>query len=202
MSDNKQIAKEILEAVGGNDNIISAAHCATRLRLMIKDKEKIDQEKVENISKVKGAFFNSGQYQIILGTGTVNRIYEEVIKLGVSGRTKSEQSSEAAKSGNAFQRAVRTFGDVFVPIIPALVATGLFMGLRGLVMQEQILALFGLSPDNISDNFILFTQVLTDTAFVFLPALVAWSTFRVFGGTPLIGLVLGLMLVSPSLPNA
>lgn len=202
MSDNKQIAKEILEAVGGNDNIISAAHCATRLRLMIKDKEKIDQEKVENISKVKGAFFNSGQYQIILGTGTVNRIYDEIIKLGVSARTKSEQNSEAAKSGNAFQRGVRTFGDVFVPIIPALVATGLFMGLRGLVMQEQILALFGLSPDDISDHFILFTQVLTDTAFVFLPALVAWSTFRVFGGTPLIGLVLGLMLVSPSLPNA
>lgn len=202
MSENKQIAKEILTAVGGNDNIISAAHCATRLRLMIKDKEKIDQEKVENISKVKGAFFNSGQYQIILGTGTVNRIYDEIIKLGVSARTKSEQNSEAAKSGNAFQRGVRTFGDVFVPIIPALVATGLFMGLRGLVMQEQILALFGLSPSDVSENFILFTEVLTDTAFIFLPALVAWSTFRVFGGTPLIGLILGLMLVSPSLPNA
>lgn len=142
MSDNKQIAKEILEAVGGNDNIISAAHCATRLRLMIKDKEKIDQEKVENISKVKGAFFNSGQYQIILGTGTVNRIYEEVIKLGVSGRTKSEQSSEAAKSGNAFQRAVRTFGDVFVPIIPALVANGyrlcLFAGIGCLVNIPRV----------------------------------------------------------------
>ncbi|MFX0560715.1 sucrose-specific PTS transporter subunit IIBC [Tepidibacillus infernus] len=202
MSDNKQIAKEIFAAVGGNENVISAAHCATRLRLLIKDKEKIDQEKVENISKVKGAFFNSGQYQIILGTGTVNRIYDEVIKLGVSGKTKSEQSSEAAKSGNAFQRAIRTFGDVFVPIIPALVATGLFMGLRGLVMQKQILALFGLSPADIPENFVLFTQVLTDTAFIFLPALVAWSTFRVFGGTPLIGLVLGLMLVSPSLPNA
>ncbi len=76
------------------------------------------------------------------------------------------------------------------------------MGLRGLVLQEEILALFGMTADDISDNFILFTEILTDTAFIFLPALVAWSTFRVFGGTPIIGLVLGLMLVSPSLPNA
>src|SRR5690606_27021942 len=85
---------------------------------------------------------------------------------------------------------------------PVLVATGLFMGLRGLVMQDEILAIFGLTTNDISENFILFTEVLTDTAFVFLPALVAWSTFRVFGGTPIIGLILGLMLVSPSLPNA
>ncbi|MDQ0337397.1 PTS system sucrose-specific IIC component [Caldalkalibacillus uzonensis] len=202
MSENRQIAQEIIEAVGGKDNIVSAAHCATRLRMMVKDKEKIDLQKVENIDKVKGAFFNSGQFQIILGTGTVNRIYDEVRQLGVTGTTKAEHAKEAAKSGNAFQRAVRSFGDVFVPIIPVLVATGLFMGLRGLVMQEKILASFGLTPDHISENFILFTQVLTDTAFIFLPALIAWSTFRVFGGTSVIGLVLGLMLVSPALPNA
>ncbi|MFS0613299.1 sucrose-specific PTS transporter subunit IIBC [Lederbergia ruris] len=202
MSENSQIAKDLIEAIGGKDNIISAAHCATRLRLMVKDQDMIDQERVENIQKVKGAFFNSGQYQVIFGTGTVNRMYDEVVKLGISGSTKSEQAQEAVKAGSGFQRAVRTFGDVFVPIIPALVATGLFMGLRGLVMQEQILGLFGLTPDDISQNFILFTEVLTDTAFVFLPALVAWSAFRVFGGNPTIGLVLGLMLVSPSLPNA
>jgi len=202
MAENSQIAKDLIEAIGGEDNIISAAHCATRLRIMVKDKEKIDQERVESIDKVKGAFFNSGQYQIIFGTGTVNRMYEEVVKLGISGSTKSDQAQEAVKAGSSFQRAIRTFGDVFVSIIPALVATGLFMGLRGLVMQEQILALFGLTPNDISQNFILFTEVLTDTAFVFLPALVAWSTFRVFGGSPTIGLVLGLMLVSPALPNA
>ncbi|MFC4560132.1 sucrose-specific PTS transporter subunit IIBC [Virgibacillus kekensis] len=202
MSDNKQIAKEIIDAVGGENNIQSVAHCATRLRVMVNDKEQIDQGTVENIDKVKGAFFNSGQYQIILGTGTVNRIYEEVEKMGLKSTTKSEQSKEAKKSGNVLQRAVRTLGDVFVPIIPVLVATGLFMGLRGLVMQEKILALFGMTPADVSENFILFTQILTDTAFIFLPALVAWSTFRVFGGTPIIGLVLGLMLVSPSLPNA
>ena len=202
MADNRQIAEQIIEAVGGRENILSAAHCATRLRIMIKDKEKIDQERVENIEKVKGAFFNSGQYQIILGTGTVNKIYSEVTKLGIEGSAKADQATEAAKSGTAFQRAIRAFGDIFVPIIPALVATGLFMGVRGLVLQEEILNLFGMAPDDISDNFLLFTEILTDTAFVFLPALVAWSTFRVFGGSPIIGLVLGLMLVSPSLPNA
>ncbi|WP_226036109.1 sucrose-specific PTS transporter subunit IIBC [Aquibacillus saliphilus] len=202
MSENSRIAKELIEAVGGKENISSVAHCATRLRIMVDDKEKIDQAEVETIDKVKGAFFNSGQYQIILGTGTVNKIFEEVEKLDINSSTKAEQSKEAKKSGNAFQRAIRTFGDVFVPIIPVLVATGLFMGLRGLVMQEQVLALFGLTPADISENFLLFTEILTDTAFIFLPALVAWSTFRVFGGTPIIGLVLGLMLVSPSLPNA
>ncbi len=202
MSDNKRIAQQIIDAVGGENNVESVAHCATRLRIMVSDKEQINQEAVENIDKVKGAFFNSGQYQVILGTGTVNRIYEEVNNMGLKSSTKSEQSKEAAKTGNVLQRAIRTLGDVFVPIIPVLVATGLFMGLRGLVMQEQILALFGMTPDDVSANFLLFTQILTDTAFIFLPALVAWSTFRVFGGTPIIGLVLGLMLVSPSLPNA
>lgn len=202
MTENRQIASEIINAVGGSENIISVAHCATRLRIMIKDEEKIDQATIDNIAKVKGAFYNSGQFQVILGTGTVNRIYEEVIKLGVSSSSKGEQTKEAAKSGNLFQRMIRTFGDVFVPIIPVLVATGLFMGLRGLIMQEQILAFFGLTPDHISENFILFTQVLTDTAFIFLPALIAWSTFRVFGGSPIIGMILGLMLVSPALPNA
>ncbi|KKK37564.1 PTS sugar transporter subunit IIA [Mesobacillus campisalis] len=202
MAENRDIAKSIIDAVGGQENILSAAHCATRLRIMVKDKEKIDNERVEEIEKVKGAFFNSGQFQIILGTGTVNKIYEEVTKLGINSSTKGEQAEEAAKSGSRFQRAIRTFGDVFVPIIPALVATGLFMGLRGLVMQEEILRLFGMTPGDISENFLLFTQILTDTAFIFLPALVAWSTFRVFGGSPIIGLVLGLMLVSPALPNA
>ena len=202
MSENRRIAEEVIEAVGGRENISSVAHCATRLRIMVNDKELIDQEKVEGIQKVKGAFFNSGQYQIIFGTGTVNKVYEEVEGLGLSTMNPSDQKKEAVKSGTRFQRAIRTFGDVFVPIIPVLVATGLFMGLRGLLMQEQILGLVGLAPDDVSTNFLLFTEVLTDTAFIFLPALVAWSTFRVFGGSPIIGLVLGLMLVSPSLPNA
>lgn len=202
MSENREIAKQVIEAIGGKENIASFAHCATRLRIMVHEQEKIDQSRVEGIDKVKGAFFNSGQFQIIFGTGTVNRIYEEVEKLGVSGTTKDEMKAMAKKQGNVFQRAIRTFGDVFVPIIPVLVATGLFMGLRGLLTQDQILALFGMTPGDISPHFLLFTQVLTDTAFAFLPALVAWSAFRVFGGSPVLGIVLGLMLVNPALPNA
>ncbi|MCM3186867.1 sucrose-specific PTS transporter subunit IIBC [Priestia megaterium] len=202
MTDNQRIAKEVLEAIGGRENIASFAHCATRLRIMVHDKDQINQEKVENIDKVKGAFFNSGQFQIIFGTGTVNRIFEEVKNLGIESSSKEEVKREGKKQGNAFQRAIRTFGDVFVPIIPVLVATGLFMGLRGLLTQDEILSWFGLTPKDISPNFLLYTQVLTDTAFAFLPALVAWSAFRVFGGSPVLGIVLGLMLVNPALPNA
>jgi len=202
MASNKQIAQSVIEALGGHENIQSVAHCATRLRVMVHDKDKVDVSSLEETEKVKGAFYNSGQYQIIFGTGTVNNIYNEVVNLGVTGTSKSELKEDAKQQGNWFQRAIRTFGDVFVPIIPALVATGLFMGLRGLVLQEEILAWFGLTPESVPENFITLTQVLTDTAFIFLPALVAWSTFKVFGGNPTIGLVLGLMLVSPSLPNA
>ncbi|HFX5619194.1 TPA: sucrose-specific PTS transporter subunit IIBC [Streptococcus pyogenes] len=178
----------------------SVAHCATRLRVMVYDEGKIDKEKAEAIDKVKGAFFNSGQYQMIFGTGTVNNIYDEVVALGLPTSSTSEQKAEAGKQGNIFQRAIRTFGDVFVPIIPAIVATGLFMGVRGLVTQLAIMDLFGVHE--YGENFLMYTRILTDTAFVYLPALVAWSAFRVFGGNPIIGIVLGLMLVSNELPNA
>lgn len=190
---NTEIAKSVIEAIGGKDNVSSVAHCATRLRIMVKDKEKIDTNRVENIEKVQGAFFNAGQFQIIFGTGTVNRIYDEVVSLGLPTSTTSEMKAEAAKQGNWFQRAVRTFGDVFVPIIPAIVATGLFMGLRGL------LEAFGVV---LPSDFLIYSKILTDTAFIALPALVVWSAFKVFGGNQTIGIVLGLMLISGSLPNA
>ena len=190
---NTEIAKNVIDAIGGKDNVSSVAHCATRLRIMVKDKEKIDTNRVENIEKVQGAFFNAGQFQIIFGTGTVNRIYDEVVSLGLPTSTTSEIKAEAAKQGNWFQRAVRTFGDVFVPIIPAIVATGLFMGLRGL------LEAFGVV---LPSDFLIYSKILTDTAFIALPALVVWSTFKVFGGNQTIGIVLGLMLISGSLPNA
>lgn len=190
---NTEIAKSVIEAIGGKENVSSVAHCATRLRIMVKDKEKNDTNRVENIEKVQGAFFNTGQFQIIFGTGTVNRIYDEVVSLGIPTLTTSEMKAEAAKQGNWFQRAVRTFGDVFVPIIPAIVATGLFMGLRGL------LEAFGVV---LQSDFLIYSKILTDTAFIALPALVVWSTFKVFGGNQTIGIVLGLMLISGSLPNA
>ncbi|HER4532567.1 sucrose-specific PTS transporter subunit IIBC [Streptococcus pyogenes] len=198
--DNRQIAAEVIEALGGRENVRSVAHCATRLRVMVYDEGKIDKEKAEAIDKVKGAFFNSGQYQMIFGTGTVNNIYDEVVALGLPTSSTSEQKAEAGKQGNIFQRAIRTFGDVFVPIIPAIVATGLFMGVRVLVTQPAIMDLFGVHE--YGENFLMYTRILTDTAFVYLPALVAWSAFRVFGGNPIIGIVLGLMLVSNELPNA
>ena len=190
---NTEIAKKVIDALGGRENVRSVAHCATRLRVMVVDENKIDKDTVEDIEKVQGAFFNSGQYQIIFGTGTVNKIYDEVVALGLPTATTGEQKAEAAKQGNAFQRAIRTFGDVFVPIIPAIVATGLFMGLRGLLGALGI---------TLPEDLNVYSQILTDTAFIALPALVVWSTFRVFGGNPVIGIVLGFMLISGSLPNA
>ncbi|HFR3726783.1 TPA: glucose PTS transporter subunit IIA, partial [Streptococcus suis] len=180
-------------ALGGRENVRSVAHCATRLRVMVVDEGKIDKDTVEDIEKVQGAFFNSGQYQIIFGTGTVNKIYDEVVALGLPTATTGEQKAEAAKQGNAFQRAIRTFGDVFVPIIPAIVATGLFMGLRGLL---------GALGYTLPEDLNVYSQILTDTAFIVLPALVVWSTFRVFGGNQTIGIVLGMMLIAGQLPNA
>jgi PTS system IIB component/PTS system IIC component len=199
MMENKEIAERIIYLVGGKENIDSVAHCATRLRIIVKDKDNVQIKDIENLNKVKGTFFNSGQYQIILGTGLVNEIYNEVMNI----RDETSALTEnIKKEGTIFQRAIRVFGDVFVPIIPVLVATGLFMGLRGLLMQEYILGIFGLTIESIPNQFILFTQVLTDTAFAFLPALICWSTFKIFGGSPVLGIVLGLMLVNSSLPNA
>ena len=190
---NQEIAKKVIDALGGRENVNSVAHCATRLRVMVKDEGKINKEVIENLEKVQGAFFNSGQYQIIFGTGTVNKMYDEVVALGLPTSSKEDMKAEAAKQGNWFQRAIRTFGDVFVPIIPVIVATGLFMGVRGLLT-----ALGMTLPADVTT----YTQILTDTAFIILPGLVVWSTFRVFGGNPAVGIVLGMMLVSDSLPNA
>ena len=190
---NQEIAKKVIDALGGRENVNSVAHCATRLRVMVKDEGKINKEVIENLEKVQGAFFNSGQYQIIFGTGTVNKMYDEVVALGLPTSSKADMKAEAAKQGNWFQRAIRTFGDVFVPIIPVIVATGLFMGVRGLLT-----ALGMTLPEDVTT----YTQILTDTAFIILPGLVVWSTFRVFGGNPAVGIVLGMMLVSGSLPNA
>ena len=190
---NQDIAKKVIEALGGRENVNSVAHCATRLRVMVKDEGKIKKEVIENLDKVQGAFFNSGQYQIIFGTGTVNKMYDEVVALGLPTSSKEDMKAEAAKQGNWFQRAIRTFGDVFVPIIPVIVATGLFMGLRGLLNALGI---------TLPEDVTIYSQILTDTAFIILPGLVVWSTFRVFGGNPAVGIVLGMMLVSDSLPNA
>ncbi|MCS6104965.1 PTS sugar transporter subunit IIA [Clostridium botulinum] len=186
------VAQEILKNIGGKENIKSIEHCATRLRIILKDKEKIDEKEIENIDGVKGQFFAAGQYQVILGTGFVNKVYSQIVN-GSDDLANTSAKEDAYSEMTMLQKISRTFGDVFVPIIPVLVATGLFMGLRGLLQNLGV---------EMNENFLLFTQVLTDTAFAFLPALVAWSTMKKFGGTPVIGMVIGLMLVAPQLPNA
>lgn len=186
-----RVAKLIEKYVGGMQNVRSAEHCATRLRLIVNDKSLIDEKAIENIDGVKGQFFAAAQYQIILGTGFVDKVFAEFTKGASFGSTSNKDEAYAEMS--LLQKISRTLGDVFVPIIPVLVATGLFMGLRGAAQSLGF---------KFSDNVLLLSQILTDTAFIFLPALVCWSTMKRFGGTPVIGLVLGLMLVGPQLPNA
>ncbi|NBK91921.1 PTS beta-glucoside transporter subunit IIBCA [bacterium 1XD21-13] len=200
--DYAKIAKEVIQAVGGSENIRSAAHCATRLRLIVADRSLADDEKVGEIDAVKGTFFTAGQYQIIFGTGHVNRVYEQITKLGIAETTASEAKEAKMDGKNQLQKAIRTFGDVFVPVIPALVATGLFLGLKGALLNNNFLALFGMTNADIPQTFQVLVDVLSGTTFAFLPAIVCWSTFRVFGGSPVLGLILGLMLVNGSLPNA
>ena len=205
--DYKKTAEEIVNIVK-KDNIISATFCATRLRLIIKDKEAFNSDDVQNIEGVKGVFFNSGQYQIILGTGIVNKVYEEVIKLGVESSVKNtnednSKSEDTSKDNqNKFKKFIRIFADVFVSIIPAMVATGLFLGLKGALLNDTLLSMFNTSVAEINPTFLTFISVLTETTFAFLPALVCWSAFKVFGGSQALGIILGLMLVSPALPNA
>ncbi|HJD46079.1 MAG TPA: sucrose-specific PTS transporter subunit IIBC [Candidatus Mediterraneibacter norfolkensis] len=200
-TDYRQAASQIIEIVG-RDNIMSATHCATRLRLIVKDKDKIDEKKLEKLPLVKGTFFNAGQYQIILGTGIVNKVYDEMESMGLKTLSKQEQDEIIKKQQKGVKRMMRTLGDIFIPIIPVIAATGLFLGLKGCIFNDNVLGLFGASTAMIPDYIVTLVNVLTETAFSFLPAIICWSAFKVFGGTPVIGIVLGLMLVSPILPNA
>lgn len=195
------IAKELIEIIGV-DNIISVTHCATRLRVMVKDREAIDDKKVEDVNEVKGVFFTSGQYQIILGTGIVNKVYAEVEKMGLKTLSKKQQDEVVKEQEKGMKKIMRILADIFVPIIPVIAATGLFLGLKGCLFNDNVLALFGTSSASIPPYILTLVSVLTETAFAFLPAIIVWSAFKVFGGTPVIGLVIGLMLVSPALPNA
>ncbi len=193
--DVNKLARDIIENIGGKGNIKFVEHCATRLRFILKDKNKIDHKAVENINGVKGEFFSSSQYQIVLGTGVVNKVYNSVLKeIGDMDNKENDKTREIYNDMNLVQKISRIFGDVFVPIIPVLVATGLFMGLRGLLTNLNLI-----TPGS---NLYILSEILTDTSFAFLPCLVAFSTMKKFGGSPVIGIVIGLMLVSPVLPNA
>lgn len=189
--DFNKIAQEIVLNIGGKDNISVLEHCATRLRIVVKDNSKVNTENLKNIKGIGGYFYQSGQHQIIIGTGKVNKVFNII---NSDGTIKSDGAKESAYANlNPIQKILRSLADVFIPLIPVLVATGLFMGLRGFVIQ------LGLT---LSPEVLTLSQVVTDTVFIFLPALVVWSTFRRFGGTPVIGMVLGLMLIAPMLPNA
>ncbi len=193
---NKIIAKNIVSALGGRDNIRALEHCSTRLRVVVNNDAIVAIEDIKKIDKVAGYFFQSGQHQVILGTGLVDQIFAEITKdENNSDVTFGDKNVKAAAYDNLnfFQKALRSLADVFIPLIPVLVATGLFMGLRGFAQQLG----YEFSP-----ALLTMSQVVTDTVFIFLPALVVWSAFKRFGGTPVIGMVLGLMLVAPMLPNA
>lgn len=198
--DYRQCATEILRELGGKENLISAAHCATRLRLVIADNSKVNKGNLENTDGVKGVFEASGQLQIIIGTGTVNKVYDEFIALaGVSAASKDEVKQAAAAKGNIFQRVIKTLGDVFVPIIPAIVAGGLIMG----VMEAlNFMANRGIISINQSGYLFQIINMLSNAAFTFLPILIGYSATKVFGGNPYLGAVLAMFLIHPNLQNA
>lgn len=186
------VAEEILKKIGGIDNIKAVDHCSTRLRLTLKDNSKYKGKEIEDIDGVKGQFISAGQHQVILGTGFVDKVYDVVVGSS-SNLSKSNLKEDVYNNLSLPQKISRTLGDVFIPIIPVLVATGLFKGIISTLLKSGVA---------IDPNFLVFANILTQTAFAFLPVLVTWSAMKIFGGTPVIGIVLGLMLVAPQLPNA
>ena len=193
--DYRKCAEEIFSHLGGRDNIISAAHCATRLRLVIADNSKIDKEALENVEGVKGLFDSNGQLQLIIGTGTVNKVYDEFLAVtGMTAATKDEVKQAAASKMPLWKKILKTPGDVFVPILPAIVASGLMMGI--------VEAIPKFAPAFGQTDWFSFLDLVANTAFALLPVLVAISAARVFGGNIFLGAVIGLMMVHPALINA
>ncbi|MGM7743569.1 sucrose-specific PTS transporter subunit IIBC [Yersinia enterocolitica] len=190
-----ETAKALLPLLGGKDNIVSAAHCATRLRLVLADDSLVQKSAVEKVEGVKGCFSNAGQLQIIFGTGLVNKVYAEFIKVaGISESTKSEAADAAARKLNPFQRIARLLSNIFVPIIPAIVASGLLMGLLGMVKT------YGWADAN-SALFIML-DMFSSAAFIILPILIGFTAAKEFGGNPYLGATLGGILTHPALTNA
>lgn len=193
--DYRKCASEILNELGGKDNLISAAHCATRLRLVIADNSKVKKENLENIDGVKGVFEAAGQLQIIIGTGTVNKVYDEFIALaGVEAASKDDVKAAAASKAPWYKRAIKTLGDIFIPIIPAIVATGLLNGLLG-----------GLSkafPAMADSQLYTLLNIFSNSALTFLPILIAISAVKIFGGNQFLGAVIGMIMIHPDLVNA
>ena len=204
MSEYRQTAEAIIAAVGGRDNIAAATHCATRLRMVLKDESKIDKATVDAIPLAKGNFLTAGQFQIILGTGTVNKVTAELLDItGVKQVSTQEAKDLGAAKGNLLQRFVKTLSDIFVPIIPAIVAGGLLMGLNN-VLTAHDLVIKGKTLIEAYPQWAGLAEMINTFAnapFVFLPILIAFSATRIFGGNPYLGAVLGMIMVHPDLTN-
>lgn len=191
----KKSAQEVLTHIGGKENIVSAAHCATRLRLVIADNGKCSKETLEEIEGVKGVFESAGQLQIIFGTGVVNKVFEEFIALaGIEAGSKEDVKQAAASRQNWAKRAIKTLGDIFVPIIPAIVASGLLMGL--------LEGLCNVWPEMANSGTYTVIHLFSNAAFVFLPILIAMSAARTFGGNIYLGAVIGMVMIHTDLLNA
>lgn len=189
MSEFRTPAEAIIRQAGGLNNIVSATHCMTRLRLELHDESLLDQEGMRGVKMVKGLNKVGNQYQIILGTGIVNKVYAEVDKIF---RENNKVSENGKSGGTVLQKVSRLFGDIFIPVIPVIVSSGILMGVRTFLTESGVLGTTG--------AWYTVLSVLIDTGFTFLPALVAYSAAKKFGGNPLYGFVLGLMLLSSSLP--
>ncbi|MEY8750150.1 PTS system trehalose-specific EIIBC component [Alkalicoccobacillus gibsonii] len=203
MSENRKIAKDILKAIGGKENVSSATHCVTRLRLVLHDESKVDKQALEGIDKVKGSFAANNQYQVILGQGLVDKVYNEFIsEAGISESTKEETKQASAEKMNPLQRAVKGLADIFIPILPAIITAGLLLGINNILVNAIFTdqPLVEMYPQWAGLAEIINT--IASTAFAFLPALIGWSAVKKFGGSPLLGIVLGLILCHPDLLNA
>ena len=198
--DYRKTAQDILDYVGGSKNIASAAHCATRLRLVIADNKKVSKEALENIDGVKGGFEASGQLQIILGTGTVNKVFAEFIDIaGITASSKAEAKEAAAEKQNWFMRAIKLLGDIFVPIIPAIVASGFLMGIMN---SLDFMNSNGFLHINTHSSIYVFANLFSNIAYTFLQILIAFSAAKAFGANQYLGAVIGMIMIHPSLQNA
>ena len=198
--DYQNAAQQVLDCIGGRENILSAAHCATRLRLVIADNSRVRKKELENAEGVKGVFEAQGQLQIIFGTGTVNRVYDQFLQLaGIEGSSKQQVKQAAAARAPWYQRAVKTLGDIFVPIIPAIVASGFLMGIMEAL---NFMVSNGFLNLDTAGSVYVFAKLFSNAAYTFLPILIAYSAARVFGGDPYLGAVIGMILIHPDLQNA
>ena len=198
--DYRKIAEEIYETVGKKENIVSVAHCSTRLRLVLADNEKCDAKQVEEIDGVKGVFSASGQIQIILGTGVVNKVYDEFLSIsGLTGASTEEAKAAATAKQPWYKQAIKTLGDIFVPIIPAIVASGFLMGIMEAL---NFMVNNGFLNIDTSGSIFVFANLFGNTAYVFLPILIAFSAAKVFGGNQYLGAVIGMLMIHPNLQNA